>query len=133
MSDPASQPKALFISPDGQLYPDTLICSGILPPELGGQPCPFSQAGRLPDPVPLCSDDPTYSPDKGQPGDLCPPCAKQQLANLGHWQGHNNQHFPEELLPLRLFKCRQWLWLVVPGLYHTEPTQLKSINGLGLD
>ena len=38
-----------------------------------------------------------------------PPCAKQQLTNLGHWQGHNRQTFPEELLTLRLFKCRMWL------------------------
>jgi hypothetical protein len=118
------QPKALFLSPDGNIYPDRLICSGILSTELNGKPCPYSQAGHFPDPVPLNPDDPTYSIDKGQPGDLCPPCAKHQLAHLGHWQGHGNQTFPEELLPLRLFKCRMWLWLVVPGLYDAEPTKL---------
>jgi hypothetical protein len=34
--------KALFLSPDGNICPDTLVCSGTLPPELGGKPCPYS-------------------------------------------------------------------------------------------
>ncbi len=121
-----TSPKALFLSPDGKIYPDTLICSGMISAELNGKPCPYSQNGCLPDPVPLDETDPNYSLDKGKPGDLCPPCAKQQLANLGHWQGHGQQTFPEELLPLRLFKCRMWLWLVVPGLYDAEPTKLNT-------
>ena len=118
-------PKALFISPDGKIYPDALICFGMLSAELRGQPCPYSQDGRLPDPVPLNPDDSGYTPDKGKPGDLCPPCAKQQLAHLGHWQGHGGQSFPPDLLPLRLFKCRMWFWLVVPGLQDDAPTQLS--------
>ncbi len=69
--------KALFVSPDGNIYPDYLICSGILPADLNGKPCPFSQAGRIPDLSPLTLDDPTYTIDKGKPGDLCPPCVKQ--------------------------------------------------------
>lgn len=121
-------PKALFLSPDGKIYPDTLVCSGMISAELNGKPCPYAQNGRLPDLVPLDENDPGYSLDKGQPGDLCPPCAKQQLANLGNWQGHGQQVFPEELLPLRLFKCRMWLWLVVPGLHDTEPTKLITDN-----
>lgn len=121
-------PKALFLSPDGKIYPDTLICSGMISAELNGNPCPYAQNGRLPKPVPLDENDSGYSVDKGKPGDLCPPCAKQQLANLGHWQGHGRQAFPEELLPLRLFKCRMWLWLVVPGLYDAEPTELRPDN-----
>lgn len=100
------EPKALFLSPDGNIYPDTLICSGILPAELNGKPCPYSQAGRILEPLPLNRDDPSYSIDKEQPGELCSPCAKLQLTNLGHWQGHGKQKFPQELLSLRLFKCR---------------------------
>lgn len=118
--------KAFFLSPDGKIYPDTLICSGMLSTELNGKPCPYAQNGRLPDPVALNESDSGCSLDKGKPGDLCPPCAKQQLAHLGHWQGHGQQTFPEELLPLRLFKCRMWLWLVIPGLYDAEPTKLKT-------
>lgn len=77
-------------------------------------------------PHPLDPADPTYTVDKGQPGDLCPPCAKQQLANLGHWEGHRGQKFPEELKPLRLFKCRQWFWLVIPGLHHDAPSNIQK-------
>jgi len=125
MSDASHPPKALFISPDGKIYPENLICSGLISAELNGKPCAYAQNGRLPDLVPLDENAPGYSPDKGNPGDLCPPCAKQQLAHLGHWQGHGEQTFPEELLPLRLFKCRMWLWLVVPGLYDEDPQQLR--------
>jgi hypothetical protein len=96
--------RALFIGSTGAIYPDTLVCSGIVPAELDGQPCPHAKDGHMPNLQPLDANDPAYSIDKGQPGDLCPPCAKQQLANLGHWQGHNGQRFPAELLPLRVFK-----------------------------
>jgi len=130
MNDHSGEPKALFLSPDGNIYPDSMICSGTLPAELGGKPCPYSQSGRMPDPLPLNTDDSDYTIDKGRPGDLCPPCIKQQLAHLGHWQGHGQQTFPQELLPLRLFKCRQWFWLVVPGLLDAEPTQISQ-NGNG--
>jgi hypothetical protein len=123
MNHSTDGPKALFLAPDGNIYPDTLICSGILPAQLNGQPCPYSQNGRFPDPVPLNPDDPDYSIDKGQPGDLCPPCAKQNLSQLGHWQQNGGQHFPEEIHSLRLFKCRQWFWLVVPGLHQHNPSQ----------
>ncbi len=123
MHHQTNNPKALFLASDGTIYPDTLICSGIMSAELGGA-CPYSQAGRFPDPIPLDSEDPNHSLDKGNPGDLCPPCAKQQLSSLNHWQGHGGQSFPEDLLPLRLFKCQRWLWLVVPGLHDAEPTKL---------
>lgn len=116
---------AIFIGTDGT-HPSDLICSGILPTELGGKPCPYSQNGCMPSPAPLDEGAVNYSIDKGKPGDLCPPCAKQNLAHLGHWQGHGGQTFPEELLPLRLFKCRMGMWLVVPGLHDTEPTKLVN-------
>jgi hypothetical protein len=118
------QPKALFLASDGNIYPDRLICSGTLSAELKGKPCPYSQNGRLPDLISLDPDDQTYNMDKGKLGDLCPPCVKQNLYHLGHWQGHRKQQFPEELLPLRLFKCQMWLWLVIPGLYEDNPTKI---------
>lgn len=118
--------KGLFLASDGKVYPDTLICSGILPAHLDGKPCPYAQNARLPDPQPLDVEAVGYNIDKGKPGDLCPPCAKQNLSSLAHWQGHGGQNFPEELLPLRLFKCRQWLWFVVPGLLETDPTYITE-------
>lgn len=126
MDNTQEKPRALFLFPNSKIYPDSLICSGILPDEFGGKPCPFSNDGRMPDPVPLDPNNPTYTIDKGEPGDLCPPCVKQQLSHLGHWQGHGKQQFPEHLLSLRLFKCRQWFWLVVPGLQHENPKVLMQ-------
>ncbi|MEM7029685.1 MAG: hypothetical protein AAF629_08975, partial [Chloroflexota bacterium] len=106
MTHSTQNAKALFLAPDGNIYPDTLICSGVIPAHLNGEPCPFSQQGQLPDPKPLDPKQPGYSIDQGQSNDLCPPCVKQHLSHLGHWQGHGGQTYPEELLPLRLFKCR---------------------------
>ncbi|HEX6290929.1 MAG TPA: hypothetical protein VFZ66_17220 [Herpetosiphonaceae bacterium] len=120
-------PRALFLSPDGTIYPDTLICSGIVAAELGGRPCPDADHGRIPAPQPLDPAADGYTIDKGQPGDLCPPCAKQQLTHLGHWQGHGGQTFPDDLLELRLFKCRQWFWLVIPGLTDETPTIIREV------
>jgi hypothetical protein len=120
-----NQPRALIILSDG-IYPDSLVCSGAMSSDIHPSPCPYSEKGHMPSVQPLNANDPTYSIDKGRHGDLCPPCAKQQLAYLGHWQGHGGQQFPNELLPLRLFKCRQWFWLVVPDLYDDEPTKLRK-------
>lgn len=125
MGDFNTRAKALFIAPDGNVYPDYLVCSGKLLVETEGRLCPFSENGRFPEVKPLNPADPNYSLDKGKPGELCPPCAKQQLSNLGHWDDHRGRSYPEELKSLRLFKCHQWLWLVVPGLYHDNPTLIQ--------
>jgi len=125
MKNDNSNPKALFLSTRGNIYPDSLICSGLLAVELKRLACPHSVEGRIPAPVPLDGNDASYSADKGNIGDLCPPCAAQQLANLGHWQGYKGQMYPDELLPLRLFKCRQGFWLVIPGLLDSEPTKIN--------
>ncbi len=117
-------PKAIFLSPDGVLLPDHLVCSGQLVPDLEGKPCVYAIDGWMPDPRPLVASDPLYSVDKGAPGDLCPPCAKQKLGALRHWQGHAGQRFPEALLDARLFKCRMWFWLVVPGLSEAAPSSI---------
>jgi len=102
--------KALFVMRDGQVVPDYLVCDR----------CPVncSVGGRIPDLVQVGEGD---SLDKGKPGDLIPSCAKSNLSSLGHWQGHNGSVFPENLLDLRLFKCRAWFWLVVPGLNDNNP------------
>lgn len=118
--------RAFFLSPDGNVYPDSLICSGILPAELNGSACEYSQQGRAPAPVPLDASADGYSIDKGLPGELCMPCVKQQLGHLGHWSGHGGREYPEELLDLRLFKCRKWFWLVVPGLADANPTEISG-------
>ena len=126
MNDQTDTSRALFLGADGNIYPDTLICSGVLSAVLDGKSCPFSDGGRFPAPFPLDPAEPAYTLHKGRPGELCPPCVKQQFGNPGHWQGHGGQQFPEHLLHLRLFKCRQWLWVVVPGPADDDPTKLTG-------
>lgn len=125
------QPRALFIFENGIVLPDNLICSGRAPSILSGQPCPFSDNGRFPLPQPLQVDAPTYSIDKGLPGDLCPPCCKQVLGSLGDWHGHHGRRYPDDLHALRLFKCRQWFWVVVPGLKHDNPQTIQGVVSHG--
>jgi hypothetical protein len=123
LSDPDFPARAYCVGPDA-LYADSLVCSGRYCAELDGRPCRFAEQGRMPHPVPLREDDPLYSIDKGQPGDLCPPCMDAQLTSLSHWQGHGGQIFPEQFLPLRLFKCSISIWWVLPGLYDATPSLL---------
>lgn len=110
-------PRSIFILKKGAL-PDDQVCGD----RIDG-PCPYSDNGRMPLPVPLTEDS-----DKGKAGDLCPPCCKQNLSSLEHWAGGRQETFnwPQELLPLRLFKCRMWCWLVVPGLRDDDPTVMKE-------
>ncbi len=124
MTNADFKPRALFISADGMLYSDSLICSGLLPDKLGGKPCPFAQDRHMPKPRPLDPADPEYDAAKGKPGELCPPCAVLHVGALDDWEEHERLHLPEEVLPLRLFQCRQSFWLVVPGLYDDAPTRL---------
>lgn len=112
--------EALFLNCNGDIYPSNLICSGSLD---STKPCPYSDEGNFPGLTTLKEGD---SVDKGKPGDLIPCCAKQQLSNLGHWQGHNGVAYLEKLLPLRLFKCRMWYWLVIPGLHDSNPTEIQD-------
>ncbi|NJM45897.1 MAG: hypothetical protein HC860_06725 [Alkalinema sp. RU_4_3] len=116
-------PRALFLFPDGNIYPDNLVCSGVLSPD--GLPCPYSDHGRFPELITVNVNAPGYEPGRGRSGDRSPPCAKYHLGHLGHWQNYNDQTFPEDLLPLRLFKCKMWFWVVVLGLYESDPTQVK--------
>jgi len=118
-----TKPKALFPTHDGKIYPDHLICTSTTPAELNGKPSTLKQVFFLTSKFLILLNQITGL-IRGKPGDLCPTCAKQQLSSLRHWQGHSGQNFPEELLALRLFKCRMWLWLVVPGIYDDDATKL---------
>ena len=105
--------RALFITgKNNNIYlPDYVVCQG----------CPYADKNRMPDVMPLDSTATDYSIDKGQHGDLCPPCAKQNLSSLGHWtiNGEYSRH--------RLFKCRQWIWLIVPGLLEDKPGVISDV------
>ena len=80
----------------------------------------------MPEVLRLTAEHPRYTVDIGRPGDSCPPCAKQQLGYLGHWQGYRGIQFPGEFLALRVFRCRLLFWLVVPGLYDHAPDRIED-------
>ena len=133
MPQPQFNPRALFLSNDGSLYSDTLICSGLLPAKLGGKPCPHARNKQMPDPQQLQRDDPGYDARRGEPGDLCPPCALLHIGPLSNWEGHDRYFLPEELLPLRLFFCKQEFWFVVAGLNDDKPKQIVNDSNIDDD
>ena len=113
MAGYGDRPRALFYSGPGQpLLPDHLVCSGALPSTLNGKPCPYSIAGRIPDPVVVGP----RRPELGEVGDQAPPCAVRHFGSLADWLGPKASGFIPEVLRLRLFECRQKFLLVVPGI-----------------
>lgn len=69
----------------------------------------------MPIPQPLAAEASEQAPMLGQPGDLVPTCVTEHFGSLEEWQG-NQGLYPPGAGPLRLFRCRQWHLLVVPGL-----------------
>ena len=128
MTEREDKPRALFPSPEGTLYPDSLVCSGQVPGYGSGQSCPHSEAGRMPLPCPLDAPTVRLSPELGEAGDLCPPCAVQHFGSLEAWLGGDLGHLPPGLGPLRLFRCRRWFLLVVPGLRDNRPHPPRSAS-----
>ena len=119
-------PRALFLSPQGMIFSDRFVCSGELPSRLGGQPCVFSDKGRMPSPRPIDEIMTRMHPKLGRVGDLAPPCAIEQLGTVEAWMEAHNVCYPDVIKPLRLFKCRQMFLLVVPGL---EDISSQEIGG----
>ncbi len=117
-------PRAMFIWRDGHFYSDSLICSGIIPLELGGKPCPYSEGGRMPKSQPMSEENERDTPLKGKTGELCPPCMARHYGDLEGWAARGERPMPEELLPLRVFRCHQFFWLVVPGLEDGDATKI---------
>jgi hypothetical protein len=122
-------PRALFLSQQGMIFSDEYVCSGELPSRLGGQPCLFSDNGRIPSPCPLDEIKAKMQPKLGRIGDLAPPCAIEQLGGLEAWMGAHDVHCPDVMKPLRLFKCRQMFLLVVPGLKDSSPQEMGGNAG----
>jgi hypothetical protein len=123
MPDEADSPRALFLGDEGALLPDFQVCYGRTPGKEPGEPCPFSDAGRMPRAVAL---DARAPPARGRPGELAPPCALQALGSLAQFTGEIAKRYPPELHPLRVFKCRKLFLLVVPGLRDDRPFEMEA-------
>jgi hypothetical protein len=122
MPDEADSPRALFLGDEGQLLPDFEVCSGRSLRNEIAAPCPHSETGRMPRPVAPGPQDPFA---RGGPGELAPPCALQALGPLSQFAGEKASHYPPELQPLRVFKCRKLFLLVVPGLRDDRPSKIE--------
>jgi hypothetical protein len=110
-------PRALFYSGIGQrMLPDGLVCSGSVPSSLDGNPCPYSESGRMPRPEAVGPKRALESPEVGRAGDRAPPCAVRHYGSLAEWLGPNAGGLSAEVLKLRLFECRQRFLLVIPGI-----------------
>ena len=113
MPERGAEPRALFLFPDEPPQPDTQVCSGRYRNWLEGEPCPYSEAGRMPWPE---SADPEGGP-RGEPaeqeGGPMPPCVEARLGRLSDWQGERDLQFPEELGGRPLLKCKQMFLLVL--------------------
>lgn len=117
------KPRALFLFPDGMLLRDDLICSGLFPSHLNGEPCPFADEGKIPHPQPLDEVRVSTHPNLGGVGDLVPPCIVEYLGPLWAWRKRDGARYPSDLGSQRLYKCRQMFLLVVPGLVEGQPMQ----------
>lgn len=122
-------PRALFLSAAGQVLADDRVCSGLEAPALGGRPCPHAEGGRMPSLQPIDAGSARRWPERGRAGDLAPPCAAVQLGSLAGWLGARTGGHPDHLLGLRLFRCRQWFLMVVPGLHDGAPDRLTGPGG----
>ena len=127
MPERGAEPRALFLFPDEPPQPDAEVCSGRYRNWLGGEPCPYSEAGRMPWPE---RADPEGEPG-GEPAQQegeqegeavhqevgqAPPCVEARLGRLSDWRGERGLQFPQELGGQPLLKCKQMFLLVLaPG------------------
>lgn len=121
------RPRALFLLKDGTFLGDDQICSGNYPTRLQGEACPFSVDGRMPSPVRIDEVAQHRAPGLGEEGDWAPPCCLEHLGPLKGWRQARRFSIPKAFEGLRLFKCRQMFFLVVPGLM--DPSARSSHRG----
>jgi hypothetical protein len=116
--------QALFLFSRGQLISHEMICSGEKTTQFEGA-CQYSSQGRMPGLKKLEVNPSGQASRLGQVGDLAPLCALEQLGSLGKWQENIGETYPSQFLPLRVFKCRQMLMLIVPGLRDDDASALQ--------
>ena len=70
----------------------------------------------MPGLIRLVFDGDTQASRLGRNGDFAPSCALEQLGRLGTWQLTIGERYPHRYWDLRVYKCRQMLMLIVPGI-----------------
>jgi len=115
MHEKHGEPQALFLFSNGQLVAADLICSGNLETQFKG-PCKYSDNGNMPGLIRLTLNAGTQEARLGRNGDFAPQCALEQLGSLGTWQLTIGERYPHRYWDFRVFKCRQMLMLIVPGI-----------------
>jgi len=136
MPERGAEPRALFLFPDEPPQPDAEVCSGRYRNWLRGEPCPYSEFGRMPWPEradPEGEPEGEAAPQEGevrqpegevtQPGgEPMPPCVEARLGRLSDWRGERGLEFPPGLGGKTLLKCKQMFLLVlVPDLTEDRP------------
>ena len=120
MPERGAEPRALFLFPDEPPQSDAEVCSGRYRNWLEGEPCPYSEAGRMPWPE---SADPEGGPEgdaplqegeAAQPGaELIPPCVQVHLGCWWDWRAGPGRQSPPRLGGRPLLKCKQMFLLVL--------------------
>jgi hypothetical protein len=123
MIERGAGPRALFLSPDEPPQPDSEVCSGRYRNWLGGEPCPHSVGGRMPQPAGAstgsASVEPTGEPEAGErlegwpEGKRAPPCVVAVLGSLSGWGDGQALRYPPAMGERLLLKCKQMFLLVL--------------------
>jgi hypothetical protein len=125
MHEKRAEPKALFLFSNGLLIADDLICSGELETQFTG-PCKYSRDGKMPGLVRLVFDENYHGSRLGMNGDFVPRCALEQLGSLANWQLIIGEKYPHRYWHFRVFKCRQMLMLIVPGIRNDQASVFQD-------
>lgn len=125
MHEKQVEPQALFLFSEGLLIEDALICSGKLETQFSGA-CKYSENGQMPGLMTLTFDEPSQESRLGKSGDLAPQCALEHLGDLATWQKNIGERYPHRYSQLRVYKCRQMLMLIVPGIRNDRASIIED-------
>ena len=124
MADCHSEPRALFLFQDSEPEPDFKVCSGILPSHLMGQPCPYSEDGRMPETHKTAWIPRSGSSRKALKDQAFSGCGLQNLGMVNEWGRVHNLNYPKQFGMFDLYKCRQMFLLIL--IFDSPP---KPVEG----
>ena len=125
MHEKHGEPQALFLFSKGLLITDDLVCSGKLETQFKGA-CKYSDDGHMPGLMTLTVDELSQESRLGMSGDLAPQCALEHLGSLESWQTTIGEQYPQRYAHFRVYKCRQMLMLIVPGIRNDQASVFQD-------